>query len=1247
MEKDPEDDILSRKNFQKASGVNFDSFLVSNDITPEQTQESVEVEDIDVAVGQVADIFTRGDQSVNENEEPELDTVTEYAVEGEKRVHYGLMISMIVVWSAIGTIVGTSPFFSNTISALGLFAMAGFGIWLGEIWIPNNRMRILGVTWVIISMKLLYGLAISMYSWEWVSQTELGLSLLALVAVNIGIAQHHDEDAIATQATLVLLAIGSAAGGPYGEEGVAIMIGIGTLLLHGLAYLRTSGNLASLGIAASYLWIGIHAISNDWNIFGIFITSFDDDLLLFLLMFGVTGVNAVTATKFAREENWFSSAFKAMGLGKPGLWSVSVGLGMFGALLAIASNRLETGYALAQLILLLSAFAPSYLVVRGESWSKLQYYALWPAPLLLALVILMVRGVIDTPVSEPWSIYAAFSAAITTFAILNHQHAVSDHVLWLGSIVIVILLTLLIPAEEKEYARALLICQSVVWLGLAFLALRRDSPSLAGTTSIAPWIWLFLFASNLENRLISVEILPINIDQFDLTIFLLLLISIQIPLNLKLGQSGVNLAGRLVGMSELSARMRDSGAMRLWNISFIVILCTMLFITTPETVPSYGLVIVMSVLLLSHSIAMRLDRHQGTPRTILVSWAIVALILQWRFGFASAFILVFGLSSIIIVSWSEINLNRLKIGEKLSHQAILPETLITTTLGFIAIMFMILALNEPIKHPLSYSLFLDDTIVNLRLSSLAAVCTIGALYLPRASKLEKLLPSAIASISVIITVGMAAISLDDDFSLYLAAVTFVATGAWLAAQGEIRSRLKQVSERQDRIDKYIARKETVDELAVIEEEQTGIKMIDAELLQLSELQQKRSRRRAASGEYDLVVGDIHHKPTIVLSFIVVTIIAGVFFAWTNGDSLIAITSASMISILFIGIARWRADQVNLQLPDILGIESPIALTMGGLTLIQIAGRLGDSNVQLDSQWESLILLTSLIILGTISLLGRKDLGLRIPSVLEGIVGLLVSSRVLTTLMGVDSIQMVPGYSDEMSWIVPVWGIEVFLILAVLLFEWVERERLNRDLGDHRGAIGRFTWALMAIIISFGIAGFIAAIFAVKNSLKWVQPAVPLIVAIFMPISWNALGNWIDIISNTTGLFMISLGFVGLILAVYTTKVERQIWLSSCLWIGQIMVPSGAFAIYESTSELMMVLLILVSTTSWIIGVITLRRAWRIIGALDLVLAWLIASVLIISGTPGIMLLAMLMATAVLLGLVTWLGQKYEEEISVT
>ena len=108
----------------------------------------------------------------------------------------------------------------------------------------------------------------------------------------------------------------------------------------------------------------------------------------------------------------------------------------------------------------------------------------------------------------------------------------------------------------------------------------------------------------------------------------------------------------------------------------------------------------------------------------------------------------------------------------------------------------------------------------------------------------------------------------------------------------------------------------------------------------------------------------------------------------------AIAVASFISVLFIGIARWRADQVNLQLPDIMGIESPVAITMAGLTLIQIAGRLGDANVALEHQWEILVLLGALVILAGISLLGRNDLGLRIPSVLEGIVLLLLISRVL-------------------------------------------------------------------------------------------------------------------------------------------------------------------------------------------------------------------------------------------------------------
>ncbi|MBT4065785.1 MAG: hypothetical protein HOE76_01005 [Euryarchaeota archaeon] len=1256
MVKESEDEIISKRKFQKGSGVDLGSFLIDSEPKTDVPVENLEIEDnskeeVDIAIGEIAEIFTRGDAPSRINrdgtvdEPPEIDSVTEYAIEGEKRIHFGLMISMIVVWSAIGAIVGTT--LGPTLSAIGLLAMAGFGIWLGEVWIPKNSMHILGVTWVIISMKLLYGLAISMYSWDWITQTELGVGLLGLVTVNIFIAQHHNEDAIAAQATLVLLAIGSAAGGPYGQEGVAAMIGLGTLLLHALAYLRKSGNLASLGIAVSYLWIGLHAISNNWILFGIEIKPFEDELLLFLLMFAVTGINAITATRFAKAENWFSSAFNAMGLGKPGLWSVSVGLGMFGALLAIASHRLETGYAIAQLILLISAFGPSYLVVRGEDWNRLQRYALWPAPLLLAILILMVRGIIEPPFSEPWAVYAVFSASLTTFALLNHQHAVSDHVLWIGSIVMVILLTLLINAEEATWARNLLVCQAIVWVGLSWLAIQRNSPSLAGTATLAPWIWLLLFASNIEDRLISVDLIPINIAEFDLTIYMLLLIAIQIPLNLKLGDTGVNLAGRLAGLSELSARMRDSGMMRLWNISFITVLGTILFLTHPGIIPSYGLLLIMGVLLLSHALIMRFDKHQGNPRTILVSWAIAALILQWRFGFGAFWVTILGISSVLIVRWSEENALRLSKGEVITSDTLMPGKLITITLGFISVMMMLIGLDEPVNTFLTDSENLPSGVENLRYAGIASMATLGGLYLPRASKLDRLLPSAIASIAVLVTVGLAANSFEDFPTIALTGASFVITGAWLAAQGEIRSRLRQVSQREERIAKHLVRAELKAEITAQQDESSHIRMIDTELLQLSEAQKKRSRRRSSSGEYDLIVGDINHKPIIVISFISVTLLIGVFFSWTSGSSLLAIAMASFISVLFIGISRWRAEQVNLQLPDIMGIESPIAVTMAGLTLIQIAGRLGDSSVELVDQWEVLVLLGSLIILAGISLVGRKDLGLRIPSALEGIVLLVLVSRLLTTLMGVDRLQLIPNLSNELKWVVPVWGLEVFLIGAVLLFNWVESERIKRNLEDHRGAAGRFAWAAMVIVISFGPAGILACGLALFNAIKWAQPAIPVGLALFLPISWNALGDWIELLDETTALFMIAIGIIGLASAVICVIYRKEIWTPAGLWIGHLLIPTGAFGHYEQTTVLMMVLVLAVSTTSWMIGVITLRRAWRIIGAIDLVIAWIIAGVLLLAGATEMMILIMLLATAILLGLVTWLGQKYESEISNT
>ena len=95
------------------------------------------------------------------------------------------------------------------------------------------------------------------------------------------------------------------------------------------------------------------------------------------------------------SNNWFSQFSATIGLGKPGLWSVSVGLGMIGALMVITANRGDIGFSTSLVLVLFSAFGASYLVVRGVSWKRIEPFLLWPAPAVVILLILSSRGLLS------------------------------------------------------------------------------------------------------------------------------------------------------------------------------------------------------------------------------------------------------------------------------------------------------------------------------------------------------------------------------------------------------------------------------------------------------------------------------------------------------------------------------------------------------------------------------------------------------------------------------------------------------------------------------------------------------------------------------------------------------------------------------------------------------------------------------------------------------------------------------------
>ena len=450
-----EDDVLREQSFKRPTGLNLDSFMVSTPENDEEVAQEAAAPTVskpsDAAVGEVRDFFT-----MEEATETVADPTTELAVHAEQTIGKGLAVAMVVVWTAIGALVGTV--LPPMLGGLGLLLMAGVGLYLGERWIQRQSMHLLGITWVIISMKLLYGLALDAWRWGWLDglglpeSQVLGALMLGLVGLNVGLAFRHDEDAIAAQSALVLFAIGSSAGAVYGELGIAILIVMAMALMHGLALLRSSGNLASLGISMSYLWVGVHALSNDWTVLSLTLLPIENDLTLFLLLSVVTAANASMAAAFVHHENWLSQAVNAIGLGKPGLWAVSVSLGMVGALMAIAAHRTETGYALAQLMLLTLAFTSSYLVVRGVAWTRLMPYVLAPMPFLIAALALVNTGAFNLSLPfdlGEYSVFAAATAILCISVLLTHQASVSDHVLWMGSLVVVILLTLLIPHSSR------------------------------------------------------------------------------------------------------------------------------------------------------------------------------------------------------------------------------------------------------------------------------------------------------------------------------------------------------------------------------------------------------------------------------------------------------------------------------------------------------------------------------------------------------------------------------------------------------------------------------------------------------------------------------------------------------------------------------------------------------------------------------------------------------------------------------
>tara|TARA_Y100000588_G_scaffold109132_1_gene119650 strand:- start:2305 stop:6054 length:3750 start_codon:yes stop_codon:yes gene_type:complete len=1243
---EPDDKIIRERKFKRSFDIDI------GDIEASRAEKEQTKEEADEALGEIFDPFSeRGADSPGSvridgtvDSPPENDIVTHFSIEGDRRISWILMGSMIVLYSAISIQVGRT--FDPIPGTLVLVLLASLGFVLGEIWVPKERMSLLGVTWVIISMKVLYGLALELRHWGLIGEDlYLGVVLLFLVAVNVYVAYRHDHDAIAAQSTLVLLAIGSTAGTEFGESGVAVMILIATIMLHGIAINRNSGNLASLGIAASNLWIGMHAATSGFEIGQLRVLPLETPLLLFLLLMAVTGLNAIMAAKFAKEENWFSKGFETLGLGKPGLWGVSISLGMVGAFMVVASYREDLGYALGIVTFLGGAFGGSYLAVRGvDPWRVAG--PLLASGSILTIVLLSSEAVEESLGISAYEIFTVLGAFSTGLVILRDQESVTDRVLWTSSIVVLAILVLLVPAgSSSEYDGGLVLlgALSALHLGTAALAIKRSSPSLSGITVLLPWGWL-LIEGLLEEIFRTVMLANdvsdwggyVDLSPAPLAVYLSLSSILLFVVNVRAGEGVVNLASGFMGITEISSSIRDSGALNLWSIGLWLPMITILFLAQFGGFTTVSIVSVLSILVGVHIFGKILGYRKGRSNGMLIILAFTCLAIQWRHGLDEAMIVLLCVSITSLLYFGD-------------------EEEFGLGLGIMSMPLIVSMARKKTADVLDTPSWYTQSWVGsfgpeVEFFALACTAAILSVYLPRAEKMDNMLKPAGSALLLLVVTNILALDSEVVLVKSLSVAMFAISSFWLISRGEIRSELRSVALRDAIVSSTLGNGSSGESFGISGSNQ----VLDSNLAtynpKIAEMSQKRktSREKSETGDMaELLTSDLSHTPVIGL-FVIGIVMSTAVVVSAMGDGVLVLIAAGSFSCLVVLMIRNRTRGLEIDLPHILGMEMPIALTISGICLALATAHIIPVDSSPDELLDMAVASVLILVLTLISLLHQKNLLDRIEIAVDWFVFPILAARLVAAVVlgGIPfPLTVDPFEGDFVDSTVPWVLLESLLVLCVIVYYWAYEKsaQLERDAPDGVGIGAR---SLAIVMLSFGPAGLLAAANASYRSIKTSQPSGLGIALPGAVLACLALAAWNNYLWDYIGGFLLVLGISLIVACALTVPLEQERWTITLATDGHIFAIAGAIYLGMIGGLDLPMLLVLMSTVVWVVGIIQLRKSLRIWGLGDLVAAVLCSFVFASSEIvqPEKLFLGMIVLAAEL-GIVAWLGLAKQEDMA--
>ena len=565
------------------------------------------------------------------------------------------------------------------------------------------------------------------------------------------------------------------------------------------------------------------------------------------------------------------------------------------------------------------------------------------------------------------------------------------------------------------------------------------------------------------------------------------------------------------------------------------------------------------------------------------------------------------------------------------------EKLYTSGLGLMSLpLLLALSGRQPVKLLESMNSLPE---IDVGIAAVMCSAAVLATYLPRAGSIEKLLNPALAALWLLVITIALSFELENKTAEIVSLVMFVVSSLWLVARGELRAELKSVTKRDARI-------EMAAEASGLEGgPEGGVATYDPLLAELEAVRSKQREKSGTNDREELYTTDVSHKPMVVLAVLSLILGAGIILGLLNGTNPLMLVAIGIFATALIALARSRTKNLELELPHIMGLEMPIAMAITGLVAIHVVSHIGPGSSNEDLL-DMAVLVVLLVELVAISLIGQNRLLDRIPIALDWIVMPLLAGRILGAVM-VEALPypltIDPFGGDMLEWRIPWMLLESVLVLVVLVDVWVDRKRgqLGRD--DWKGSSGRGFRSLFIVMLSFGPAGILAVASAIEQGWRYRQPwaiglAVPAgLMALF------AIGNWYEPALNIFPEATMGTGLLLLALLALTVPLKGESWSMMLAVDSHLLLIIVAIA-HHATSVLLPVLLIALSTTLWVVGILQLRRALRVWGLVDLVVA-ILSALIFVPGIfePTTMLIALTVVAAEL-GVVSWLGLRNEAQM---